>query len=98
MDKCQLITTQLQHVDYNEVVLNHLIGAYEYIFPFTNQDQTLQSLMKSVHLLDATKGCKQIKTVNCNIDLIKIWFSSQPVSILFYSLMLIWNIVDVDNL
>ena len=84
-DKCQLITTQLQHAEYNEVVLNHLIAAYEYIFPFTNKDQTLQTLMIRVSILDVSKGCKQLQTVNHNIDLIKIWFSTQPVSILFYS-------------
>ena len=88
-DKCQLITTQLQHTKYNEVVLNHLIAAYEYIFPFMINGQTLQTLMTSVSILDVSKGCKQLQTVNRNIDLIKTWFSTQPVSIVLLTPMML---------
>ena len=77
----QLITAHLQHADYNEIVLNHLILAYEYMVPFIDHEQNLHSLMLKVFSqhLDAGKGCKILETVNRNIDLIKLWFSRAKV-------------------
>ena len=77
--ECQFITAQLQHGDYNDIVLNHLISAYEYMVPFLDSEQNLHSLMLRMSMLDASKGCKQLETVNRNIDLIKIWFSKAEV-------------------
>ena len=77
----QLITGHLQHADYSEIVLNHLILAYEYMVPFIDHDQNLHSLMLKVfsqHLV-AENGRKILETVNRNIDLIKLWFSRAKV-------------------
>ena len=77
----ELITGHLQHADYNEIVLNHLILAYEYMVPFLDHDQNIRSLMLKVfsqHLVPEN-GRKILDTVNRNIDLIKLWFSRAKV-------------------
>ena len=81
----QLITAHLQHADYNEIVLNHLILAYEYMVPFIDHEQKLHSLMLKVFSqhLDAGKGRKTLETVNRNIDLIKLWFFRAKVLYLY---------------
>jgi hypothetical protein len=73
--QCRLITAQLQHEDYDEQVLNHLIGAYQLMFPFIDTDQNFSSLMNQVVKLHTSNGLKQLYTVNSNIFLIQLWFS-----------------------
>jgi len=84
----QLITSQLQHEDYNETVLNHLTPAFNYITPFLDTEQTLAELMgKIVNLFkdgvgfghDPRKDFCQLETVNSNITMIQLWFSRTEV-------------------
>ncbi len=70
-----LITSHLQHEEYDETVLNHLYAAFKFIQPFMDQRQTFHELMEQVTKLDATNGLKQLQTVNSNITLIRLWFS-----------------------
>ena len=77
--QCRLITAQLQHEDYDEQVLNHLIGAYQLMFPFIDTDQNFSSLMNQVVKLHTSNGLKQLYTVNSNIFLIQLWFSKAEV-------------------
>ena len=86
----ELITAQLQHEDYNETVLNHLLPAFQYITPFLDQEQSLGDLMnKIIKLLndgvgfgrDSRKDFCQLETVNSNITMIQLWFSRTEVRV-----------------
>ena len=75
----QLITAQLQHEEYDETVLNGLYGALKLIEPFMDAHQNFNQLMLKVTSLDIN-GLNQLKTVNSNITLIRLWFSRAEVS------------------
>ncbi len=75
----ELITAQLQHEEYDESVLNHLLVAFKIITPFMDQGKTFTELMTEVTSLNATHGFKQLNTVNSNITLIRLWFSRAEV-------------------
>ena len=70
-----LVTTRLQHEEYNGVVLDHLLGCYDYIDPFLRKPSSLNELMMLVTALpNIENGINQLRTVNGNIGLIKNWF------------------------
>ena len=75
----QLITTQLQHEEYKEIVLNHLIAAFKFIMPFTDCEQDFHCMMVQVSTLNAYDARRQLETVNRNINLIRLWFSRAEV-------------------
>ena len=77
-EQFQLITAQHKH---NETVMNQLLGVFEFLTPFLEQqDITFHDLISKVSHLD-TKCCfKQLETVNENIPLIQLWFSRFEVS------------------
>ena len=76
----ELVTAQLQHEEYNEIVLNHLFAAFKFISPFTDSGQSFSSLLKAVSSLDTTEGLTQLDTVKNNMHLIRLWFSRAEVS------------------
>ena len=76
----QLITAQLQHEEYDETVLNHLLAAFQFISPFMNTHQSFRTMMNEVISLDTSNGLKQLETVKTNITLIQLWFSRAEVS------------------
>ena len=76
-----LIKTQLQHEEYNEIVLNHLFAAFNMIMPFTEKDLSFAALMAKVSELNAYDGRRQLETVNRNINLIRLWFSRAEVCV-----------------
>ena len=76
----QLITTQLQHDEYDETVLNHLYAAFKLIEPFMDTHQNFRQLMSKVISLDVTNGIKQLQTVKTNITLVQLWFFRAEVS------------------
>lgn len=81
-----LITAHLQHEEYNEKVLNHLLAAFHYISPFLDTEQNLQQLVNEVYLScrqaakDSSTDFVQLDTVNNNINLVRLWFSGVEVS------------------
>ena len=75
----ELVTAQLQHEEYDEIVLNYLRGAFRFIKPFAKKDQTLDQLMLDILEYDVATAMRQLKTVNANITLIRIWFSRTEV-------------------
>ncbi len=79
-EQVQLVTAQLQHEEYNERVLNHLVAAYNVMLPFLHSEQSFEDLMTKVASLDVTSGLKQLVTVRENIMLIQLWFSRTKVS------------------
>lgn len=80
MQQYQLITAQLQHEEYDEQVLNHLVAALKFIYPFMDTEKDFKELMSEVLTLNVVDGLKQLKTVTANINLIKLWFSRVEVS------------------
>ena len=78
-EQYQLVTAQLQHEEYDENVLNHLIAGFELIAPFTEHNISFKELMSKVVRLATTHGLKQLETVNGNIILIRRWFSRTEV-------------------
>ena len=74
-----LLTTHLQHEEYNEVVLNHLFAAFKLIIPFTDREVDFMTLISKVSGLNAYDGRRQLETVNRNINLIRLWFSRAEV-------------------
>ena len=78
-EQYQLVTAQLQHEEYDENVLNHLIAAFELIAPFTEHNISFKELMSKVVQLTTTHCLKQLETVNGNIILIRQWFSRTEV-------------------
>ena len=79
LQQYRLITAQLQHEEYDEQVLNHLFAAVKVISPFL-EAKNLKDLMLKVIDLNAINSLKHLKTVNTNINLIKLWFSRAEVS------------------
>ena len=82
LQQYELITAQLQHEEYDESVLNHLLAAFKVISPFMDP-QSFTDLMKDVTSLNAVNGLKQLETVNANITLIWLWFSRAEVRVPF---------------
>ena len=76
----QLITSQLQHEEYNQFVLNDLYTAFELITPFMDTLQKFHSLMQKVSRVSKTSNFSPLKTVNDNISLITLWFSRAEVN------------------
>lgn len=73
--KYELITAQLQHEEYNEVVLNHLYTAFKVISPFMDDKQDFETLMMQVNEMAIASGQQELETVNRNIHLVRLWFS-----------------------
>ena len=71
----ELITAQLQHEEYNELVLNHLLIAFQFISPFLDGENDFQNLMLQVTEMNVHPGCQELVTVNTNIHLVRLWFS-----------------------
>ncbi len=69
-----LITTQLQHEEYDQSVLNHLGGAFRIIQPFTQCDISLEELMEQILTFHVESAITQLTTVRSSITMIQIWF------------------------
>ena len=87
MQQHTLITSHLQHEEYNEQILNHLVVAFRYMSPFLETEQSLSQLMEKVYRncgQQAVKGRNtefvQLRTVNANIHRVRLWFSRAEVS------------------
>ena len=88
MQQHTLITSHLQHEEYNEQVLNHLLVAFRYMSPFLDTEQDLPQLMKEVYRSCGQQAVKgestdfvQLHTVNKNVHLVRLWFSRAEVSV-----------------
>ena len=79
----ELITAQLQHEEYDETVLNHLLVAFKIISLFMDSKKNFTELMLDVTALNAKQGFKQLDTVNTNLNLISLWFSRAEVRMVF---------------
>ena len=92
MQQHTLITAHLQHEEYNETVLNHLLVAFRYISPFLDTNQDLKQLVKEVYHScgqaadDCSTDFVQLYTVNRNITLVRLWFSRAEVGATMFAL------------
>ena len=78
----RIVTTELQHEQYNEKLLDHLLGCFEYVEPFLAKPSSLKELMERVtSLSNIPNGIKQLKTVNAGIVLVRHWFEVRLFSI-----------------
>ena len=77
----ELITAQLQHEEYNESVLNHLLIAFKIITIFMDSKKNFTELMQELMALNVAHGFKELDTVNSNITLIRLWFSKAEVRV-----------------
>ncbi len=71
----ELVTAQLQHEEYCDMVLIHLLAAFRFLSPFLDRSHNLKSLMSSIAALEFPEGLPQLETVKCNIHQIRYWFS-----------------------
>lgn len=81
-EKVQLITAQLQHEEYNDTVLNHLLAAYRYFSIFANSEQSFSNLLTLVSGLElsANTDLSQLDTAKTNMHLVHFWFTASGVS------------------
>ena len=95
-----LIRALLQHEDYNETVLNHLMPAFQYICPFLDKEQSLGDLMNKIIKLyhdGIGFGCEsrrdfcQLETVNSNIIMIQLWFFRTEVRARRYHILIVYS-------
>ena len=74
--KVEIITRHQERDDYQEMVLNHLIAAFEFIAPIMDPShKSLHSLMSAVATLELPEGLPQLETVRKNMHFIQFWFS-----------------------
>lgn len=88
----QLITTRLQHMDYDESVLNNLPGAVKLISPLyrINESESrnpFKDVMYSV-LDNSNFNTTKLQNVNKNMGLIQRWFSHADVSFVVTAVIL----------
>ena len=81
-EKLGLITAQLQHEEYNETVLNHLLTAYRLMVPFL-KPESLPKLMSDVQNFYENKAALDI--VIDNLTDIRTWFSKAEVSCSYFN-------------
>ena len=102
--KVELITAQLQHEDYNETVLNHLMPAFQCICPFIDKQQSLGDMMNKIIKLyhdgvgfhcDPLRDFCQLEIVNSNIRIIQLWFFRTEVRINSYHSALIFHYICI---
>ncbi len=79
----QLITIQLQHMEYDENVLNNLPAAIKITAPFcsfrvSEPTDAFKKLMKSIN--DNLCGSNELRIINRNMSLVQRWFSHANVS------------------
>ena len=74
--KIEVITRHQELDDYQQMVLNHLIAAFEFIAPIMDPShKSLYALMSAVAALKPPEGLPQLETVRKNMHLIQFWFS-----------------------
>ena len=74
--KVGIITRHQELDDYQQLVLNHLIAAFEFIAPIMDPShESLHSLMSAVAALDLPEELSQLETVRKNMHMIQFWFS-----------------------
>ena len=80
----QLVTEELLHENiFHDTIMDHLLGTFQFFEPLFQKPNSLKKLMSiitqfSKHHIET--AIEQIKTVNKNISLIRLWFDTSEVS------------------
>ena len=70
-----LVTQQLQHEEYNSEVLAKLYTVYYNLLePLNDKNLSFQVFLKTVSGLDVQTCLAHLRTVNENLDLVRMWF------------------------
>ena len=80
-----IISNQLQNLEFEREILNHLFSAFEYILPFVNKSRTLKELMSEIKKLNADTEFKELQTVSGNMHHIENWSSRAEVCLVIMS-------------
>ena len=75
-----IISNQLQNLEFERQILNHLFLAFEYMLPFVNKNQTLEELMSKIKKLNSATEFKELRTVSVHMHHIENWSSRAEVS------------------
>lgn len=76
----EIISNQLQNVEFEENVLLHLSSAFDCILPFVKKNQTLDELIISIKALDSSNQYCELLTVCDNMHNVQRWSSQAEVS------------------
>lgn len=76
-----IVTQGLQHEEYNADILTKLYAVYYTLVPLNNPDLSFKELVDTVSQIKASTCLAELRTVNSNIDLIRMWFSKAEVCI-----------------
>eukprot|EP00761_Pharyngomonas_kirbyi_P005972 gb/GECH01005978.1/.p1 GENE.gb/GECH01005978.1/~~gb/GECH01005978.1/.p1 ORF type:complete len:4701 (+),score=834.10 gb/GECH01005978.1/:1-14103(+) len=75
--KLDMVTHQLQGVEYDSRLLGDLNTAFRLVAPFGHTEVTLDDFLEETSQVRVSKGALEaIKRVHKNMDQIRIWFSS----------------------
>lgn len=81
-DRHVLLTSQLQHEEYNEEVLGHLQVAYNFLQPLLVPSISLKTLIEHIKMnCDVPGSGSELMTVRDNMQVIHQWFTMMEVSI-----------------
>ena len=75
----EIISNQLQNVEFEQQILHHLSTAFEFMMPFFDKKQTVKELISRVKKIDPTSEFKELRTVNTNMHHIVRWSSQAEV-------------------
>jgi hypothetical protein len=75
----EIISNQLQNVEFEQQVLHHLSLAFEYILPFVDKRKNLEQLMSAVIQLNSVSDFQELRTVASNMHHIERWSSQAEV-------------------
>lgn len=81
----QIISTQLQNLEYEEEVLRELSRAFSCIVPFMDKNQNLDDLISKVLKLNTSNSFLELQTVSSNMHHIQRWSSQAEVTIISMS-------------
>ena len=82
-EQCLFVSSHLEQEDYDMVVFSNLRGAMNVMMPFFDKNCNLRELMNKLTALHTVcnihEGIQQLKTVNANMEMIKVWFHEAEV-------------------
>ena len=82
-EQCLFVSSHLEQEDYDMVVFSNLRGAMNVMTPFFDKNCNFRELLNKLAALHTVcnihEGIQQLKTVNANMEMIKMWFHEAEV-------------------
>ena len=79
----EIISNQLQNIEFEQQILHHLSTAFEFMMPFFDKKQTVKELISRVKKFDPTSEFKELRTVSTNMHHVERW--SSQAEVLYFS-------------